>query len=94
MATRQAAALATLQTGELAPWNVVRFSLHQARPRERVRLARRLHGRPGRPGVIRLPGLDLARGAAFVPADQARAVRTALDDAGATYDMIPVWREA
>jgi len=29
-----------------------------------------------------------------VPADQARAVRAALDDAGATYDIIPVWREA
>jgi hypothetical protein len=41
-----------------------------------------------------VPGLDLARGAAFVPADQARAVRDALDDAGASYDIIPVWREA
>jgi len=28
-----------------------------------------------------------------VPADQARAVRTALEDAGAVYDIIPVWRE-
>lgn len=88
-----AAALAIFQPQGLAPWNVVRFSLPNTPPRDRVRLARRLHGRPERPGAIRLPGLDLARGAAFVPADQARAVRAALDDAGAVYDIIPVWRE-
>ncbi|MGI8912784.1 MAG: nucleotidyltransferase domain-containing protein [Chloroflexota bacterium] len=89
----EAAALAALRPGELAPWSVVRFSLHNVPPRDRVRLARRLHGRSERPGIIRLPGLDLARGAAFVPTDQARAVRAALDDAGAAYDIIPVWRE-
>jgi len=90
----EAAALAVLQPAGLAPWNVVRFALHQAPGRDRVRLARRLHGRPDRPGIIRLPGLNLARGAAFVPADQGRAVRTALDAAGAAYDIIPVWRES
>lgn len=89
----EASALAMLQPGGLAPWRVARFSLQGTPPRERVRLARRLHGTRGKPGIIRLPGLNLARGAAFVPADQARAVRSALDDAGAAYDIIPVWRE-
>ena len=89
----EASALATLQPGGLAPWDVVRFSLQGTLPRERVRLARRLHGTAGRPGIIHLPGINLARGAALVPADQARAVRDALDDAGATYDIVPVWRE-
>jgi predicted nucleotidyltransferase len=88
-----AAALATLQPSGLAPWNVIRFSLGGAMPRDRVRLARRLHGTAGRAGAIRLPGLNLARGAAFVPADQARTVRDALDEARASYDLIPVWRE-
>ena len=88
-----AASLATLQPRGLAPWNVIRFSLGGAMPRDRVRLARRLHGTAGQAGAIRLPGLDLARGAAFVPADQARTVRDALDEAGASYDWIPVWRE-
>ncbi|MBI2941397.1 MAG: nucleotidyltransferase domain-containing protein [Chloroflexi bacterium] len=89
----EAALLAGLQPGGLAPWSVVRFSLQGAAPRERVRLARRLHGSNRRPGIIRLPGLDLARGAALVPAEQARAVQSALDDAGASYAIIPVWRE-
>jgi predicted nucleotidyltransferase len=89
----EAAALAELQPQGLCPWDVVRFSLPHVPPRDRVRLARRLHGRPGRPGIIHRPGLDLARGAALVPADQTRAVQDALDEAGATYDMIPVWRE-
>jgi len=89
----ETAALAALQPSGLAPWNVVRFSLRATPSSERVRLARRLHGSGTRPGIIRLPGLDLARGAAFVPAEQIRAVRAALDDAGATYDIIPVWRE-
>ena len=90
----EAASLASLRPGGLSPWDVVRFSLKQSPPRDRVRLARRLHGRPGRLGTIRLPGLDLARGAALIPGDQARAVQEALDDAGATYDIIPVWRES
>lgn len=90
----EAADLAMLRPGGLAPWIVARFSLGNARPRERVRLARRLHGQGGKPGIVRRPGLDLARGAAFVPADQSRALRDALDEAGAIYDLIPVWREA
>lgn len=89
----EAAALAMLQPGGLAPWSVVRFSLQGTLPKERVRLARRLHGTPGKPGIIRPPGLNLARGAALVPAEQARAVQAALDEAGATYDILPVWRE-
>ena len=88
-----ASALTNLQPIGLAPWNVIRFSLHGASARERVRLARRLHGTANRPGIIRLPGLDLARGAAFVPADQVRAVRDALEEAGAVFDIIPVWRD-
>jgi len=90
----ETSALATLQPVGLTAWDVVRFSLRGTLSRERVRLARRLHGTPKRPGIIHLPGIDLARGAALVPADEARAVRNALDEAGATYDMIPVWREA
>jgi predicted nucleotidyltransferase len=90
----ETAALTKLKPSGLAPWAVVRFSLKGTLPKERVRLARRLHGTSGRPGIIRLPGLDLARGAALVPAEQIRAVRAALDDAGATYDIIPIWREA
>ena len=77
----QASALASLQPGGLAPWNVVRFSLQGTPARERVRLARRL------------PGLNLARGAAFLPTDQTRAVRSALEEAGADFDILPVWRE-
>lgn len=89
----EASELARLQPRGLAPWDVVRFSLRGTTSRERVRLARRLHGTAGKPGIIRLPGIDLARGAALVPSEQARLVRDALDEAGATYDIIPVWRE-
>ncbi len=89
----EAAALARLQPGGLAPWSAVRFSLKGTASKARVRLARRLHGASGKLGIIRLPGLNLARGAALVPAEQARAVQTALDEAGATYDAIPVWRD-
>ena len=88
------AALAQLRPSGLTPWTVVRFSLKGAAPSDRVRLARRLHGLRGKPGIIKLPGIDLARGAALVPAEQSRAIRDALDDAGASYDLIPVWREA
>lgn len=89
----EASTLAMLQPSGLAPWSVVRFSLDGTLPKERVRLARRLHGTRGKPGIIRLPGLNLSRGAALVPAEQTRAVRDALDDAGAVYDIVPVWRE-
>jgi predicted nucleotidyltransferase len=89
----EASSLAGLRPEGLAAWSVVRFSLQGTLSKERVRLARRLHGAGGKPGIIRLPGLNLARGAAMLPAEQARAVRAALDDAGATYDIIPVWRD-
>ncbi|MGH2352793.1 MAG: nucleotidyltransferase family protein [Chloroflexota bacterium] len=89
----RANALARLQAPGLAPWVVVRFSVARAKPHERVRLSRRLHGTRDRPGIVRLPGITLAPGALLVPADQQQAVRDALDDVGATYDLIPVWRE-
>ena len=78
----------------LTPWTLVRFSAARARPAERVRLSRRLHGAPGRAGLLRPPSLALGPGVILVPAGQQRAVRAALDDAGASYDLIAVWREA
>ena len=86
--------LAGLQPEGLAAWTLVRFSAARAQPHERVRLSRRLHGARGRPGIVRPPALTLGRGALLVPAGQQQAVREALDEAGATYDLIPVWREA
>lgn len=90
----EASALAPRQPRGLAPWSVVRFSLAGVPARERVRLAHHLHGTETRPGLIHLPGLNLARGAAFLSANQIRSVQNALDEAGATYDIIPVWWEA
>lgn len=89
----QAAALVRLRPIGLAPWTLFRFSLSGARPGERVRLSRRLHGLAGRPGLVRPPGLTLGRGVLLVPATQYAAVRDALDEAGASYDAIPIWRE-
>lgn len=90
----EAAALALLQPRGLSPWTLFRFSAAKAAPNERVRLSRRLHGLSGRPGLIRPPALRLGRGALLVPASLEQAVRAALDEAGAVYDPIPVWREA
>jgi predicted nucleotidyltransferase len=90
----RAGALARLRPPGLAPWTLVRFTVARARPYERVRLSRRLHGTAGRSGLIRPPALTLGPGALLVPADLQRAVRNALDEAGATYDLLPVWREA
>lgn len=88
----EAAALAALRPADLSPWVVVRFS-SSGRPRhEAVRLSRRLHGRGDRPGIVAAPAVELGRGALLVPASQARALREALDEAGATYDAIDVWR--
>jgi len=89
----RAGVLAQLQPDRLAPWTVVRFSVARAAPHVRVRLSRRLHGVGDRPGLIHPPALTLGRGALLVPADQQQSVREALDDVGATYDLIPVWRE-
>lgn len=89
----EAPALALLRPSGLAPWAVVRFSLHGT-PADRVRLSRRLHGMSGRGGIVKLPGLTLGRGALLVPVAQEEPVRGALDEAGATYDMITVWRES
>lgn len=90
----EAAALAHLQPRGLTPWTLFRFSAAKAAPHERVRLSRRLHGLSGRPGLVRPPALTLGRGALLVPASLEQAVRDALDEAGAVYDPISVWREA
>jgi len=89
----RAGALARLRAEDLGPWTVIRFSAARAAPHERVRLSRRLHGMDGRPGILQPPALELGRGALLVPADMRRAVCDALDEAGATYDALPVWRE-
>jgi hypothetical protein len=52
-----------------------------------------LYGSGSQPTTIRPPGLDLARGAALVPAEQSRPVRDAVNEAGATFDLMSVWRE-
>lgn len=88
-----ASALALLRPGGMSAWALVRFSI-RGTPADRVRLSRRLHGLGGRPGIVQLPGLTLGRGVLLVPASQQEAVRAALDDAGATYDLIPIWRAA
>jgi len=38
--------------------------------------------------------IELGRGALLAPAGQALALREALDEAGARYDAIEVWRSA
>jgi predicted nucleotidyltransferase len=90
----RAGALVRLAFPGLTPWTLVRFTVARAPAADRVRLSRRLHGVAGRPGLIRSPGLTLGPGALLVPADQQRAIRNALDEAGAMYDLIPIWREA
>jgi len=89
----RAGVVARLQPAGLAPWTLVRFSVARARPTERVRLSRRLHGVGGRPGLLRPPASALGPGALLLPAGQQEAVRAALDDAGASYDLVPIWRE-
>ena len=44
-------------------------------------------------GTFRPFVLDLARGVAFIQAEQVLPVRDALDEVGAVYDVIPVRRE-
>lgn len=58
-----------------------------------LRLSRQLHGTGGRSGIIQPPALTLGRGALLVPGSNAVTVRDALDAAGASYDVIPVWRD-
>ena len=65
-----------------------------ARPEERVRLSRRLHGIKGKGGALGPEAVALGRGALPIPASQQAKTREILDEAGATYDVIPVWREA
>ena len=89
----RAAALALLRPEGLAPWTLFRFSAAQAAPHERVRLSRHLHGSGGRAGIVEPPSLVLGRGALLVAPEHSDAVKGALDEAGAIYDAIPVWRE-
>jgi predicted nucleotidyltransferase len=90
----EAAALGLLQPSGLAPWYVVRFSAADRPPSSGVQLSRLLHGRGGRPGLVRPPALALGRGALLVPATQVRSIREVLDEVGATYDVVAVWRDA
>lgn len=89
----ETATLALLRPHAMAPWAVVRFSIRGAQS-DRVQLSRKLHGREGRAGIMQPPGQTLGRGALLVPVAQQGAVTRALDEAGATYDVLPVWREA
>ena len=89
----EAAALAALQPNGLAPWVVVRFSSANVPASQAVRLSRRLHGRDGKAGILVPPAIELGRGALLAPARQAQALREALDEAGATFDVVSVWRE-
>ncbi|MGQ9677536.1 MAG: nucleotidyltransferase family protein [Chloroflexota bacterium] len=90
----RAGALARLQPKGLAPYTLVRFSLKGAKSTDKVRLSRRLHGTKGKGGILGPQAMTLGRGALLIPATRETVVREALDEAGATYDMIPVWREA
>jgi predicted nucleotidyltransferase len=89
-----AGALAPLQPTGLVPWTLIHFSTSRLPSSDRVRLSRQLHGLGTRPGLIRPPALALGRGALLVPGRLAGSVRDALDAAGASYDAIPVWRDA
>ncbi len=88
-----ASALALLRPEGLTPWAIFRFSVRNSAS-DRVRLSRRLHGLTKGAGLIQPPALTLGRGAVLVPAAQQDAVRAALDDAGATYDELAIWRAA
>lgn len=88
-----AAALALLRPSGLTPWALFRFTVHGT-PTERVRLSRKLHGMAKGTGIVRPPALNLGRGALLVPVSQEEAVRAALDEAGAIYDHLAVWRQA
>ncbi|MEM4360204.1 MAG: nucleotidyltransferase domain-containing protein [Candidatus Bilamarchaeaceae archaeon] len=89
----KAGALARLQPKGLAPYVLVRFSLRGAPDKEKVRLSRRLHGSKGKGGILGPQAITLGRGVVLVPANQQAILREVLDEAGATYDMIQVWRE-
>jgi hypothetical protein len=90
----RAGSLARLHPEDLAPATIVRYTLGAAPPEERMRLSRRLHGVRRKGGALGPGALVLGRGALLVPGEQVPAVRQALDEVGATYDLIPVWRGA
>ena len=88
----EAGALTPLRPEGLAPYALVRFSLAGASPSEKVRLSRRLHGRQGRGGVLGPASQVLGPGVLLLPAMHLASVRTVLDEAGASYDVIDIWR--
>ena len=88
----QAGAVALLQPGGLAPWTVVRFSLARLAPSRRAVVSRRLRGGAGRRGIVQPPGLFLGPGSVLILAQQEQQVTDVLDEAGATYEVVPVWR--
>lgn len=89
----KAGALARLLPPGLSAFSVIRFQTAGMPAKDRVRLSRRLHGMKGRGGVLGPRALTLGRGVLLVPAAQQAAIRALLDEAGAVYDIIPVWRE-
>jgi len=89
----RASALARIQPAGLAPWTLIKFSTANLPESGRVRLSRRLHGLGARPGLIRPPAMTLGRGTLLVPGSQQQAIRDVLDAVGASYDVLPVWRE-
>ena len=88
----EAGALAQLRPEELSPYAIIRFSLAGARPAEKVRLSRRLHGQKGIGAALGAGAHVLGPGVLLLPAAQTARIRTLLDEAGAVYDVIQVWR--
>jgi hypothetical protein len=83
-----------LPRGGLSAWSLVRFRMAAAPAAERVQLSRRLHGRrASQAGLVHPPSLVLGPGVLLLAAEQTAAVTQALDAAGASYDLLPVWRE-
>lgn len=87
-----AATLANLQPEGLAPWKIIHFTGKRLTAAERVELSRRLHGRGDRAGLVTRPGLVLGPGVLLLSPKQAQPVREALDELGASYDVVQVWR--
>jgi len=89
-----AVALVLLQSRDLVPWEVIRFTGKQLSAAKRVDLSRRLYGRGEREGLVVPPGLSPGPGVVLLPPTQAQKVKDALDESGASYDVFPIWRRA
>jgi predicted nucleotidyltransferase len=85
-------ALLKVQPQKLTRWTLYRYRLPQDKPSASVKLSRRLHGYRGRSGLITPPALVLGRGALLIPAGLSQKVTQVLDECGATYDPIEIWR--